>query len=171
MNKSDWQKYLRMIGALVLLGLTAGQVLAAAPAEKMTREKVVEYYARFNAEDERYAEFLNSDVVYPYPVGNVTFRGPKEIVDHYKKFWATGIKETREPGTIIIDNEGGFMAVELTVRVVAKPGITPKLPTGETVKPGEEWVGKSVMIYGLRNGKISTIRGAQTHAIKLMSKP
>lgn len=170
MNNSNWHKFARAAGALMLFALFAGQTVAAPPAARMTREKVLEYYARFNAEDERYAEFLTDDVVYPYPFLGVTFHGPKEIVDHYKKFWVTGIKERREPDTIIIDNEAGVMAVELTARIVAKPGMTPKLPTGEVVKPGEEWVGHSVMIYTLRDGKISSIRGAQSSPVKLASK-
>jgi hypothetical protein len=48
--------------------------------------------------------------------------------------------------------------------------MTPKLPTGEVVKPGEEWVGHSVMIYQLRDGKISGIRGAQSTPVKLVGK-
>jgi hypothetical protein len=170
MNKSNWQKFWRAAGTLTLFAFVAGQTLASEPAARMTREKVLEYYARFNAEDERYAEFLTEDVVYPYPFLGVTFHGPKEIVDHYKKFWASGIKETREPGAIIIDNDAGLMAVELTAHIVAKPGMTPKLPTGEVVKPGEEWVGHSVMIYQLRDGKISGIRGAQSTPVKLVGK-
>lgn len=170
MNKSNWQKFWRAAGALTLFAFVAAQALASEPAARMTREKVLEYYARFNAQDERYAEFLTDDVVYPYPFLGVTFHGPKEIVEHYKKFWASGIKETREPGAIIIDNDAGLMAVELTAHIVAKPGTTPKLPTGEVVKPGEEWVGHSVMIYQLRDGKISAIRGAQSSPVKLVGK-
>ena len=170
MNRSHWQKFWRAAGTLTLFAFVSGQTLASEPAARMTREKVLEYYARFNAEDERYAEFLTADVVYPYPFLGVTFHGPKEIVDHYKKFWASGIKETREPGAIIIDNDAGLMAVELTAHIVAKPGMTPKLPTGEVVKPGEEWVGHSVMIYQLRDGKISAIRGAQSSPVKLVGK-
>jgi hypothetical protein len=170
MSKSNRNNFWRAAGALMLLTFVAGQTLASQPAARMTREKVLEYYARFNAEDERYAEFLTDDVVYPYPFLGVTFHGPKEIVDHYKKFWATGIKETREPGAIIIDNDAGVMAVELTAHIVAKPGTTPTLPTGEVVKPGEEWVGHSVMIYQLRDGKICGIRGAQSTPVKLVGK-
>jgi hypothetical protein len=48
--------------------------------------------------------------------------------------------------------------------------MTPTLPTGEVVKPGEEWVGHTVMIYQLRDGKISSIRGAQSSPVKLVSK-
>jgi hypothetical protein len=170
MSKFNWQNFWRAAGALMLFASVSGQTLASEPAARMTREKVLEYYARFNAEDERYAEFLTDDVVYPYPFLGVTFHGPKEIVDHYKKFWVTGIKETREPRTIIIDNDAGLMAVELTAHIVAKPGTTPKLPTGEVVKPGEEWEGHSVMIYTLRDGKISSIRGAQSTPVKLVGK-
>jgi hypothetical protein len=170
MKNSNWKTFACAAGALMLFASVAGQTLASQPAALMTREKVLEYYALFNAEDESYAKFLTDDVVYPYPFLGVTFHGPKEIVAHYKNFWLTGIKETREPNTIVIDNDAGLVAVELTARIVAKPGMTPKLPTGEVVKPGEEWVGHTVMIYQLRDGKISSIRGAQSSPVKLVVK-
>ena len=161
MNASHWHKAWRTAGALLLFAFVAGHALAAHPAAGMTREKILEYYARFNAQDERYAEFLTDDVVYPYPFTGETFHGPKQIVDHYKALWAAGAQETREPVTIIIDNKAGLVAVELAAHIVARPGTTPKLPSGEVVKPGEVWEGNSVMIYTLRDGKISSIRGAK----------
>jgi len=170
MNRSNWQQFGSTTAALILCAFVVGQTSASQPAARMTHEKALEYYALFNAEDERYAEFLTDDVVYPYPFLGVTFHGPKEIVDHYKTFWATGLKETREPVTIVIDNDAGLMAVELNAHITAKPGMTPKLPTGEAVKPGDKWEGRAIMIYKLRDGKISEIRGAMSTPVKLADK-
>lgn len=170
MNKSNWEKTWRMVGALVLFALAAGQAPAASAAERMTREKLLEYFERFNAEDQRYGELLADDVVFPHPNAG-TLRGRKEVVGYYKKFWDTGIRERREPDLIVIDNDAGWVAVQLTVRITAKPGITPKLPSGEVVKAGEEWVGNNVVFYELRDGKISFIRGGRSSAIKLAGKP
>lgn len=170
MNKSNWEKSLRIASALALFVLAAGQAPAASAAERMTREKLLEYFERFNAEDERYGELLADDVVFPHPTAG-TLRGRKEVVGHYKKFWDSGVRERREPDLIVIDNDGGWVAAQLTVRITAKPGITPKLPTGEEVKPGEEWVGNNVIFYQLRDGKISFIRGGKSSPIKLAGKP
>lgn len=170
MNKSNWQKSWRAISALVLFALVAGQASAAAPAERMTREKLLEYFERFNAEDQRYGELLADDVVFPHPNAG-TLRGRKEVVGYYKKFWDTGIRERREPDLIVIDNDAGWVAVQLTVRINAKPGFTPTLPSGDVVKQGEEWVGNNVIFYELRDGKISFIRGGRSTPIKLGSKP
>lgn len=170
MKKSNWEKSWHAASALVLFALAAGHAWAAEPAERMTREKLLEYFERFNTEDERYGELLADDVVFPHPTGG-TLRGRKEVVAHYKKFWDSGIRERREPDLIVIDNDAGWVAVQLTVRITAKPGITPKLPTGEEVKPGEEWVGNNVIFYEIRDGRISFIRGGRSSPIKLASKP
>lgn len=132
----------------------------------MTSEKFAEYVKLFNARDERFAEFYTEDVEFPHKAG-VVLRGRRAIIDFYKNMWQ-GIKETLTTGAVIVDNERGLMAVEMTVHLEAKPkASTPTqaqkdasvLP-GRALKPGETLIDKSVVIYTLRDGKISHIRGA-----------
>jgi len=95
-------------------------------------------------------------------------RGPKQIADFYQKMWATGVHEVREPTAIIIDNKGGMMAVEESVSFTPKPGFASvTLPTGEVMKAGEKWKGAAVMIFTLRDGKVTSVRGSIVGAGKI----
>jgi hypothetical protein len=59
-------------------------------------------------------------------------------------------------GAVVIDNEQGLMAVELTNRIVATQDNV-KLPS-RTLNKGDVSVGSGMIIYGLSNGRISYIR-------------
>lgn len=151
--------------ALVLLALQSPQ--AASAGERMTKEKIIEYYKRFNEGDSRYSDLLADDVVFPHISGK-TFNGKKEVLDYYGKLWKAGVKEIREPVMVAVDNENGVVAVELTFHITADPGTMPTLPTGETIRPGEEWQSHSVLFYGIKDGKITSIRGALSGPSKLV---
>ena len=144
------------------LGVAASKSDAASGAQanlRMTPEKYAQYVRRFNAEDERYAELYSDDVVFDHgPVFGV-LRGRQAIVDFYKDFWGK-MHETLDVGAVVIDNEHGLMAAELSTHLVArKPGMTlPSHPAGMHV--GDEFVTRGVVIYTLRKGKIVQIRGA-----------
>lgn len=126
---------------------------------RMTRDQYAEYVRRFNAEDERYAEFYSDDVVFDHGPVFGMLRGRQAIVDFYKRFWGK-MHETLHVGSVVIDNDHGLMAAELSTHLVArKPGMTlPSHPAGMNV--GDEFVTSGVVIYTLRDGKIVYIRGA-----------
>ncbi|MGU7773838.1 nuclear transport factor 2 family protein [Burkholderia sp. MR1-5-21] len=146
-------------GTLLVLGTTTLSTAAHA-AELMTKEKMLNYYKLFNAEDLHYAELLAPNVEFDHFVAG-KLRGPQQIIDFYKKLWTGGMQEVREPTAIVIDNEGGQMAIEMLIHITARPGRGDvKLPTGEVIKQGEEWQGASVLFYGIHDGKITSIRGA-----------
>jgi SnoaL-like domain len=126
---------------------------------RMTPELYTEYVRRFNAEDERYTEFYSDDVVFDHGPVFGTLRGARAIVDFYKKFWMK-IHETLVVGAVVIDNEHGLMAVELSTHLAARQaGMTlPSHPQGMNI--GDEFVTSGVVLYKLRDGKIIHIRGA-----------
>lgn len=157
-----------MQAAVAAVALLAQQGLQAAPAgERMTKEKIIQYYQRFNEGDSRYSDLLADDVVFPHISGK-TFNGKKEVLEYYGKLWKAGVKEIREPVAVIVDNENGMVAVELTFHITAEPGTMPTLPTGETIRPGEEWQSHSVLFYGIKDGKINAIRGSLAGPSKLV---
>jgi hypothetical protein len=153
---------------LVAITLALGAIAPAAhAADVMTRQKVIEYETRFSAQDPRFAEIYAPDVSFPHITGG-ELRGPKQIADFYQKMWATGVHEVREPTAIIIDNKGGMMAVEESVSFTPKPGFASvTLPTGEVMKAGEKWKGAAVMIFTLRDGKVTSVRGSIVGAGKI----
>jgi ketosteroid isomerase-like protein len=142
---------------------TAASVSDRPPARdatsRMTPEKYAEYVRLFNAEDPRYAQFYSDDIVFDHGPVYGMLRGRQAIVDFYKGIWVK-IHETLQVGAVVIDNDHGLMAVELSTHLVArKPGVTtPSHPEG--MKVGDEFVTRGVVIYTLRDGKIVQIRGA-----------
>jgi len=125
----------------------------------MTPKMYQEYVRRFNAQDERYAQFYSDDVVFDHgPVFGV-LNGRRAVIDFYRAFWAK-FHETLELGAIVIDNAHGQMAVEVSTHLVARQaGVTlPSHP--EALHPGDEFVTRDVVIYTLCQGKITHIRGA-----------
>lgn len=157
-----------LLAALLTLGAPQMAVAKAAPAAaKVTPEMIRQYYELFDRHDPHFADLLADDVVFPHISGK-TFRSKAEVVGFYQNLVKTGLGERREPVTIVVDNEHGLAAVELKLHFwAAQPGVEAKLPNGDTIKPGEEWVGHSVMFYTLKNGKIAAIRGSQAGPGKL----
>jgi len=161
--KFNRNRFLR--SAMAGLGLLAmGASGVAHAADVMTKEKFITYYKLFSANDPRYGDMLADNVYYPHITGRV-FHNRKEVMAFYSSMMQSGVIETRIPTTIVIDNADGLAAVELTVHITAKPGAHPILPTGEKVNPGDDWVGHNMMIYGIKDGKITSIRGASSGAL------
>lgn len=152
-------KHLRTtaLAAAALFAVSGPQ--AFAQQATMTKADFVRYYELFTKGDERYADLLADDIVFPHMSGKV-FHGKAEVLAYYRGIKDTGYKETREPTTIVIDNENGTAAVELTFHIWAEPGTNPKLPSGEEIHPGEMWEGHSVLFYTTRGNKITGIRGS-----------
>lgn len=131
-----------------------------ATQHRVTADQFERYYDLFNRYDPAYGELLADDVVYPHPSGK-TLHGRKEIMDHYTA-QAERLHDKRIPTAIIIDNEGGQAAVEMRNEFSVDEGKTYTFGNGTVIKPGEVWEGSTVMIYGLKDGKISSIRGSLT---------
>jgi len=161
MNISRVNRSTVMTSTKVVLSVLALAVFSVAgAAERMTQEKAKEYFKRFNNEDVSYADFYTSDVVFPHI--KETLHGPKQIIDFYKRFWAAGMIDIRDPKIIVIDNDVGYMVVEMENHISAKPGTEPETPSGLVIRKGEKYEGAATLIYGLRDGKISSIRGARS---------
>jgi hypothetical protein len=154
------------IKAWMLVGLAACAVASEVRAQgdqatpdRMTREKYSLYLERFNAGDDRYAELYDPEVVFTHAPMFGVLRGRQAIIDFYAGM-RSQIKETVTASAVVIDNEHGIMAAELSTELVAKrDGV--KLPSAMLNK-GEKVVTRGTVYYGLRNGKVVSIRGGVT---------
>lgn len=148
-------------GAAAMQAQRTGRLPIAAcrASPRITQQMYAMYVRRFNARDERYAELYAENVVFEHGKGFGTLHGPREVVGLYRKFWRS-FDERIVPGAVIIDNSDCAMAVELSVRLVAKRnGVAlPSVPG--KMKAGDEFVTKGVVLYRISAGKITHIRGA-----------
>lgn len=133
-------------------------------AGTVTREKFAEYIRRFNHRDERYANFYADDVVFEHGPYYGTLRGPQAILEFYRKTW-TSFAQTLVPGDVVIDNDRGLMAAEMTTHLVAQVNGVASQSHPEGMKIGDEIVSKGVVFYEIRDGKITHIRGAAQNAV------
>jgi hypothetical protein len=165
-----WVQVFGGVTLLAALGASAAEPRGAATEHPpggalthdvlMTREKYAEYVRRFNAQDNRFAEFYTEGVVFEHGPVFGTLHGRQGVVDFYRNAIWSRIKETIVPEAVVIDNEHGLMAVELVTHLVAtKEGV--KLPSHpQGMKVGDELTVTGVVIYSLKNGEISHIRDA-----------
>ncbi|MBC2670306.1 nuclear transport factor 2 family protein [Novosphingobium piscinae] len=142
-----------------LLALTA-LVAAATPAvaaPEMTPAAYAEYLARFNAGDERYADIYDPEVVFEHDPKFGTLRGRDAIIAFYRQI-RLQLKETVTASTVVIDNDRGLMAAELSTHLLAtRDGVD--MPSGTLMK-GDAIVTRGTVYYGLRDGHIVSIRGS-----------
>lgn len=136
----------------------AGGDGAKASTNVMTREKYERYVQLFNARDHRYAEFYDPDVVFDARPAPQPLHGRQAILDLYDGLWKQ-LKEEITVGRVVIDNEQGLMAAEITNRITATADNV-KLPS-RTLNKGDVTVGNNVIFYGLSNGRIISIREAK----------
>ena len=136
----------------------------ASHSEKMTREKFAEYIRRFNARDERYAQLYADDVVFEHGAYYGTLRGPQAILEFYRKTWKS-FAQTLVPGDVVIDNDRGLMAAEMTTHLVARVDGVASQSHPEGMKVGDEIVSRGVVFYEIHDGKITHIRGAAQGAV------
>src|SRR6185437_11567898 len=125
----------------------------------LTREMFAEYIRRFNSGDERYAELYADNVVFEHGAYYGTLRGRQAILDFYRHTWKS-FAQTLVPGDVVIDNERGLMAVEMTTHLVAKVDGVASQSRPEGMKAGDEIVSMGVVFYEIRDGLIRHIRGA-----------
>lgn len=169
MGENDQVKRVRMWPVVVtVLGMAAvtacvtnrgtGQGVSAT-RDVMTREKYERYVQLFNAGDRRFAEFYAPDVVFDARPAPQPLRGRQAILDLYAGLWKQ-LKEEITIGAVVIDNEQGLMAVELTNRITATADEV-KLPS-RTLNRGDVSVGSGVIVYGISDGRITYIREARS---------
>jgi hypothetical protein len=125
----------------------------------MTREKYERYVQLFNARDHRYAEYYDPKVVFDARPAPQALHGRQAILDLYDGLWKQ-LDEHITIGRVVIDNEQGLMAAEITNRITATQDNV-KLPS-RTLNKGDVSVGSGVIFYGLSNGRISSIREAKS---------
>jgi ketosteroid isomerase-like protein len=165
---------LALLGGAVIAGgvqparSAAPQSLGKAEAEAssgvMTRAAFAEYIHRFNTGDERYADLYATDVTFEHGPYYGTLRGRQAILDFYRKTWKS-FRQTLVPGDVVIDNERGLMAAEMTTHLVARVDGVVSQSHPEGMKAGDEVVSEGVVIYEVRDGRITHIRGAAQKAV------
>ena len=138
---------------------TAGASIPKHADNLMNAGGYAEYVRRFNARDERYADFYAPGVVFEHgPVfGNL--HGSEAILDFYRTFWKS-FDETLVPGQIIIDKSKGLMAVELTTHLVARVDGAMSQSRPQGMNRGDEIISVATVLYELKNGKVRRIRAA-----------
>jgi hypothetical protein len=142
---------------LFALALLLAVAPSAVAASEMTREAYAQYLGRFNAGDERYAEIYDPDVVFEHDPKFGTLRGRQAIIDFYREI-RKQLKETVTVSTVVIDNEHGLMAAELSTHLLAtRDGVD--MPSGK-LNAGDAIVTKGTVYYGLKNGHIVSIRSS-----------
>lgn len=150
------------VTSLLVVGLAAAAMSAAGLAQdaaphKMTKERFEQYLGLFNAADERYAQFYDENVVFHHAPMFGVLKGRQAIIDFYRNI-RTQISEQVTPHTVVVDNEQGMMAAELSTRLVAiKDGVA--MPSGD-LNTGDTIISEGTVYYTLKDGLIVTIRGS-----------
>lgn len=123
----------------------------------MTRQKYLDYAMLFSRFDPRFLEYYDPDVVFATAPAPKPLHGPKAIYDLYVPI-RKNLDEHIAAPIIVVDNPHNVMFVQLSNRMVATRGDV-GLPSG-VLKMGVEMIGNGVIVYSLKNGKISYIRAA-----------
>ncbi|HWW66115.1 MAG TPA: nuclear transport factor 2 family protein [Sphingomonadaceae bacterium] len=157
-----------MTHAASLMLLAAGMAASAEPISaaegQMTHENYKIYLSRFNSGDDRYAQFYDDNVVFDHGPFFGILKGRQAIVDFYRDI-RTKVKETVTASTVVIDNEHGVMAAELSTQLVAtRDGV--EMPSGHLDK-GDMIITRGTVYYGLKDGRIISIRGGITGATRI----
>ena len=129
---------------------------AAAAGEAMSRERYQQYVDLFNANDPRFIEFYNPDVV--LELGNATLRGPEAIRDFYREVKAH-IREKVEFTKFISDPTG--IAVELPSEFKVYRDWPEPNYFRRPLKAGEVFRIISFGMYWVDNGKFRQIKSAR----------
>jgi ketosteroid isomerase-like protein len=157
----------RLAAIAILAWLSAvvgGMPDARANPGAMTRERFAEYIHHFNTRDERYADLYADDVTFEHGPYYGTLRGRQAILDFYRQTWKS-LTQTLVPGDVVIDNDHGLMAAEMTTHLVARVEGVASQSHPEGMKTGDEIVSVGVVMYEIRNGRITHIRGAPQKAV------
>lgn len=159
-------RFTRAAGLLLPMLLVAAHAASAAePAKgncpaaqkgvvgkKWTQATYAKYVEAFNKDDMAFGDFYDDNVYWHDDPG---YHGRQAMVDFYKKLRAN-MKETNVAKTVVIDNDKGIIAVELTTTMEAKQDA--KMGP-MTMKKGESMSFDGVIFYTLKDGCIADIRG------------
>lgn len=134
---------------------------ASSPAiahDRMTVAAYAQYLQRFSAGDDRYSELYDPQVIFEHDPKWGVLRGRQAIVEFYRKI-RTQVKETVTLNTVVIDNERGLMAAEITTELVAiRDGVD--MPS-KTMNAGDTLLITGTVYYGLKKGRIVSIRSGR----------
>ena len=113
------------------------------------------YVDTFNSADMSFVDYYTPDVVFDKG-DDGKLVGRDAIASWYANFWQD-FDETLTPLAVAIDRGGEVMMVELRTELVAKrDGFRWR---GRTYAKGDRLIVDGTIVYGLRNGLISSIRG------------
>jgi hypothetical protein len=158
-SRLESQRWLTAVDAAAIVREAEARTIAArgAAPRLMTQERYAEYLRLFNNGDDRYADLYDNDVVFDHGPFYGILRGRQAIVDFYRDI-RTQMQETVTATEVIIDHEQGVMAAELSTELRAiRDGV--KLAS-RTLNKGDVYTTRGVVIYGLKDGRIVSIRGA-----------
>lgn len=159
---------MRLPAVMLAAGLVSLSAAPAAADEGMTPAAYAAYLERFNAGDESYAEIYHPDVVFEHDPKFGTLRGRQAIIEFYRNI-RQQLKEEVKVSTLVIDNERGLMAAELTTRLVAtRDGVD--MPSGR-LNTGDAIITRGTVYYGLKDGRIVSIRGGIGGATVVRAQP
>ncbi|MBW8743556.1 MAG: nuclear transport factor 2 family protein [Sphingomonas sp.] len=128
---------------------------AQAPA--MSREKFQRYVALFNTQDPDFLLYYQPDVLFDKGTTGGLLKGRQAIIKWYADIWRD-FAETITPLATAIDGNGRIMMVEMRVRLEARRnGVVWR---GSTFAKGEALIVDGTIVYTLKDGLITTIRGA-----------
>lgn len=157
------------VTAILLAGLIAAASTTASVAEgparpAMSKERFEEYLRLFNAGDERYAQFYDENVVFHHAPMFGVLNGRLAILEFYRNI-RTQVSEQVTPHTVVVDNQNGMMAAELSTRLVAlKDGVA--MPSGD-LNTGDTIISEGTVYYTLEDGLIVNIRGSRSGAKRI----
>lgn len=129
---------------------------ATATEPLMSRAKFNDYLRLFTRWDKRFAQYYDPDVIFDTQPAPQPLHGRQAIVDLYTPI-RRNLDEHITAGTVVVDNARGMMVAEIRNRMTAERGDVP-LPSG-VMKRGavrDRW---GVILYNLKDGRISRIRG------------
>jgi hypothetical protein len=157
------------LAAAPLLLAVSQSSLAAEPAKgncvavqkgwagkKWTRATYDKYVEAFEAGGDRLGDFYDENLFFHDGPG---YRGRQTMVDLYKGMRAN-MKESSIPKTVVIDNDQGIIAVELTTKIESLRDTE----GARGMKKGESRSFDGVIFYTLKDGCIIDIRGRMVAA-------
>ena len=125
----------------------------------MTHEKYARYIDTFNRHDLRFVEFYAEDVVFDKGKVDGILKGREAIAEWYRNIWQD-LTEKVTPQVVTIDSAQNLMIVELRTELTAtRDGVQrPNM----TLNKGDRLVVDGAVVYTLRDGSISSLRGVST---------
>lgn len=126
-------------------------------APAMSRERFERYVSLFNAQDPGFLLYYAPDVLFDKGASGGLLKGRQAILKWYADIWRN-FAETITPLATAIDGNGRIMMVEMRVRLEARRnGVVWR---GSSFAKGEALIVDGTIVYTLKDGLITAIRGA-----------